>query len=224
MRRILACATLCVVFGSQGVFATPWAPERDDEVLERLPASTDARARALRALQREHAAAPHDLAIAVRVARASIEVGRAESDPRYFGWAEGAIAEWFSLREPPLDVLLLRATLRQNRHEFAAALEDLGQLLARDPRNAQGWLTAAVIHQVQGRVATARQDCLPLLRLAPPLVATTCIASVGSLSGQGARSFELLTRAIDRTTDAEPAERLFAFATAAEMAVRLGRA
>jgi len=183
MRRILACAALCVAFGSQGVLAMPWVPERDDEVLERLPASTDPRARELRALQHDHAEAPHDLAIAVRLARASIQAGRAESDPRYFGWAEGAIAEWASLSEPPLDVLLLRATLRQNRHDFADALADLGQLLARDPRNAQAWLTAAVIHQVQGRFTTARQDCMPLLRLAPPLIATT--ASPTSRASRG---------------------------------------
>ncbi len=223
MRRIPACAALLVVLGARAAFALPWVPERDDEVLEELPASEDRQQRALRDLRGELARYPGSAAAAARLARAYVEAGRGSSDPRWYGRAEGVLRPWWSLPEPPPDVLFLRATLRQNRHEFAPALADLDQLLARDPRNAEAWLTRAVILQVRGEPAAASRSCVPLLRLAPPLTATTCLANAAALAGRGERSFRLLRRAIEASQDAPVAERVFALGSLAELAARLGR-
>ncbi len=223
MRRLWACAALLVSLGSQSVHATPWLPERDDEVLEELPATLDPRARELHDLRQELSQDPTNVALATRLARAYIEAGRAESDPRFYGWAEGALHPWWSLPEPPSDVLVLRATLRQSRHEFDAALDDLDRLLARDPRSAQAWLTRAVILQVRGEHEQARRSCIPLLRLAHPLIAMTCLANAESLPGRAERNYELLRRALEASGDAPQAERLFALASLAELAVRLER-
>ncbi|HZO08338.1 MAG TPA: hypothetical protein VFC77_03085, partial [Myxococcota bacterium] len=112
--------------------AAPALPERDDVVLEELPAPAAGAARELRDLRAALARDPRNAALAVRLARRYLELGRAESDPRYFGWAEGCLTPWERSEDPPLEVLLLRATLRQSRHAFAEALADLDALLARD--------------------------------------------------------------------------------------------
>jgi tetratricopeptide (TPR) repeat protein len=204
-------------------FAEPFVPASDELVLERLPLAATPLARELRALRAEHERAPDDVATATRLARRYIEAGRAESDPRYYGWAEGVLQRWSNDPEPPAPVLLLRATLRQNRHEFTAALADLDALLARDPRNAQAWLTRAVVSQVTGRPAEARRSCLPLLRLADPLAAVTCLGNAESVLGRGAESYELVRRALETNAAAPVAQRVWSTTCLAEIAVRLGR-
>jgi Tfp pilus assembly protein PilF len=221
--RLLACAGLLVLLGSPALHALPWVPERDDQVLEELPASSDPVARELRGLRRELARDPGNVAQATRLARSYVELGRATSDPRHYGHAEGVLRPWSRLREPPLEVLLLRATIRQNRHDFAAALADLSQVLARDPRSAPAWLTRAVILQVRGELAAARGACLPLLRLADRLTALTCLANVESLSGRAERSYRLLAEALESAAGAPLPERLWSLTSLAEIAVRLGR-
>ena len=112
-----------------GPAAAPFLPANDDLVLERLPISTELPARQLRALREQFVQEPHNLKLAADLAQRYIEAGRAESDPRYYGYAQAVLSPWWDLSQPPVPVLLLRATLRQNRHEFAAALDDLARVL-----------------------------------------------------------------------------------------------
>jgi predicted Zn-dependent protease len=200
----------------------PWIPERDDRVLAELPAAASGAARALRELRAELARDPRDAEVATRLARRYLELGRAESDPRYSGWAEGVLQPWADDPQPPVEVLVLRATLLQSRHAFDAALADLEQLLSRDPRHAQAWLTRAVILQVRGDPAAARRSCLPLLRLAHRLTAVACLANAEGLSGRAGPAYTALRRALDSGRGAPAAERAFALSSAAEIAARLG--
>jgi hypothetical protein len=55
------------------------------------------------------------------VAQGYLELGRVSGDPRYAGYAEAALAPWWHLDQPPQEVLVLRATLRQRMHLFDAA-------------------------------------------------------------------------------------------------------
>src|SRR5262245_17959956 len=184
----LAALLLGAALASEAARAAARIPERDDEVLETLPLAVAGSARELRALSAALAADPLDAARAVDVARRYLAIGRAESDPRYLGWAEGCLAPWAGREDAPRDVLLLRAPLRQSRHDFDGALEDLDALLARDPRAAQAWLVRAVILEVRGDPEGARRSCAPLLRLARGLLPVTCLANAESLAGRAEAS------------------------------------
>jgi Tfp pilus assembly protein PilF len=204
-------------------FAEAFVPARDDEVLEELPRRLASTARALRAERAGLADDPANLERALAFAWRAIAAGRAESDPRFLGWAEGALAPWLVAPEPPPAARLVRATLRQSRHDFAGALEDLDAVLARDPRSAQAWLTRAVVLWVTGDPAAAERSCRPLLRLAEALTAASCLANAASLSGRAGAAAELLTRALAEARDAPPAARVFALGSLAEIEARLGR-
>jgi Tfp pilus assembly protein PilF len=204
--------------------ATPYLPTDDAQVIERLPSPGAGTKSELRQLRRDLAADPHNLDLALRLARRYITVGRAESDPRYNGYAQAALEPWWASDAPPVDVIVLRATLRQNRHEFDAALADLALALARDPRNAQAWLTQAVILQVQGRYDRARRSCGRLALLTPQLVTATCAAAVAGVSGQAGPAYRLLAAAFAATPAADPSLQLWVSTTLAEMAARLGDA
>lgn len=211
----------CLAAGS--ALAAPFIPNDDAMVLERLPVPGDPRTRELRQLRKTLAEDSENLELALEVARRYLEVGRAESDPRYHGYAQAALRPWWQQTEPPPKVLVLRAVLHQARHDFDAALKDLSQVLKIQPTNAQAWLTRAVILEVRGNYAGALRDCLPLLRLHNTLVATGCISSAASLSGQGEQSYQWLLQAVENGSSANPQDQLWALTVLAEIAVRLGR-
>lgn len=76
--------------------AAPFLPTDPNQVLERLPlAAADPQLRELRDLRRQLADQPDDLERALRFARRHLEIGRAEADPRYYGYAQAALTRWW---------------------------------------------------------------------------------------------------------------------------------
>ena len=201
--------------------AEPFRPKSDAQILERLPASSDPVMGDLRRMRQALAADPGDLTLALAVARRYLELGRANADPRYYGYTEAALRPWWNQTRPPLEVLLLRATLRQQRHDFAGALRDLTQVLQVQPYHAQAWLTQAVILQVTGDYGRALRSCLPLLRLTNTLVSTACRSNAASLSGRAEKSYHLLHQSLQDNSSASTEERQWALTLLAEIAVRL---
>ncbi|MBY0401561.1 tetratricopeptide repeat protein [Myxococcota bacterium] len=229
----LASQLLASLIAAVGAQAEPFVPDRDDAVLEVLPVHWTASVGSeLRAARAAVASDPTDVDRVVDLAWKLIAWGQREGDPRPLGQAESLLAPFEGVEDPPVSILLIRATLRQNRHAFPEALADLERVLARDPRNAQAWLTRAVIEMVQGELASARRSCAAVLAVGPRLPALTCLAQVGSLTGRAERSLEILARAVDDEDAAvgageEPEwdreAELFAWTCLGEMAARLGR-
>ena len=151
------------------VVAAPFLPTDDAQVLERLPSRSTPQFRDLKTLQAAAASAPGDLTRALALATAYIRASRVEGDPRFLGYAQAALAPWWKDPEAPTRVLVLRATILQSSHQFAAAQADLDRVLQREPRNVQAILTRATILTVRGDFAAARPDCERLDGLAPPI-------------------------------------------------------
>jgi Tfp pilus assembly protein PilF len=204
----------------------PRTPTSDAEVLEHvLNRSSDPRARQREELRRALAAHPDDLSTAVALAKIDIGLSRERSDPRYLGYAQAALAPWWDLPAPPVEVLVLRATIRQSMHDFDAALIDLDRALALAPNDAQIWITRAVVLTVRGRYDEARQSCAPLARLAPTLVLTVCQASIDAVTGNAGPAYDRLSAAIDAAARGQRLsddEREWAVSNLGEVALRLG--
>jgi len=158
----------------------------------------------------------------LQLVRRYIELGRAESDPRYYGYAEASLMPWMQTAHPAAETLTLRATLFQNRHDFPAALDNLNKAIAQQPRLAQAWLTKALILEVQGNYTAALNSCLPLTKLASTLTATVCMTSTLSLSGHIDSAYQQLNQTIQNTPDEQPQDKQWALITLAEMAERQG--
>src|SRR5215469_8049023 len=143
--------------------AAPFVPQSDGQVLERLPfAPSDPVLRRLRALNGQLTRAPNDLSLAVVVAQGYSELGRVTGDPRYAGYAQAALAPWWSLERATQEVLVLRAALRQRMHQFDLALADLATVLNINPRNVEARLMLATVNQVRGAYDEAREECRAL--------------------------------------------------------------
>jgi tetratricopeptide (TPR) repeat protein len=205
---------------SYSVMAQPYRPTTDAEILETLPIQSQNWLET-RQLRENSLANPNDMQQAVTLVRHYIELGRAESDPRYYGYAEAALSPWLQKQTTP-EVLTLRATLYQNRHEFPAALDLLNQAIRQQPRLAGAWLTRAQILEVQGDYAAALNSCKPLLRLSVPLTAAVCSNAILSLSGQLLPAYQRLYQFVQVAGAENPADQQWAWVTLAEMAERLG--
>jgi len=222
-----AIAVLCGWLIVQSIFVqgAPFVPASDNQVLERLRTTpltlADRELRALRAQNRQH---PDDLATALDVARRLIEKSRTEADPRHLGYAESALGLWWDEPQPPIEVLLLRATIKQSQHDFTNALADLELVIRLASRNGQAWLTRATILTVMGQYSEARRACLSLAQVAPGFVALTATASVICLNGESERGLVLLRNTLAGNSAASVTEKLWALTVMAEVATRRGQA
>jgi hypothetical protein len=167
---------------------SPAAPP-PDTVLARVAAPDPA-------IAREHArAAAGDRAAAVRIARRYIALARQHADPRYHGRAQAVLARWWHDDDAPDDVVLLRATIRQAVHEFAAARGDLDRLVARGARDPQIRLTRAAVATVMGDFAVARADCAAIAESAGELIAAACDAPLAMAGGDLQTAYDRLAAA-----------------------------
>lgn len=225
MRRLfIPVFVLLYTVGAGAAQAAPYTPQSDNEVLERLPfkAST-AEGRELRQLRRALAEQPQNMERALALARRYFDLASAEGDPRYVGYAEAAIRPWSSAAEPPLEILVMRALLRQYRHEFDAAQGDLARAAERAPGNAEVWSWRSAILLVQADYAGARAACAKLAPFASALLATACTAAVDGLTGKSGQAYAELSKALARRPDADPDLKLWTQTRLAEMALRQGK-
>ncbi len=204
------------------VHAAPYIPDDDNAILETLPLSGDPQQLQLRQWQRQLSQDPHNLSLALRIAKYYLKVGHTEADPRSDGYAQAALLPWWEQPSPPTEVLLIRAMLKQRGHHFDEALEDLDQALLSQPYHPQAWVTQAVIHQVRGQYSEARQSCGPLLRLVNSLISTSCLTNIASVNGHAQKSYDALLQRYRQYPSATSDEQLWAITILAETAARLG--
>jgi tetratricopeptide (TPR) repeat protein len=216
---VLACALLLACSESS---AAPWVPEDDAVVLETLPDPRSPGMHELAALQAARARAPGELEPALALARRALELGRRGGDPRLVGRAEAALLPWLRAPEPPLSVLVLHATVQQNRHQFAAAQATLRDVLARDPRNAQAWFTRAVLELVQGDPKASLASCSHLFGRIDPLWVSACASQASSRAGHARAAYESLGGQLAQARNTPPGQRAWIELVLGEIAARLG--
>lgn len=202
------------------VHAEPRVPADPAEVLERLPRRAgDPAERELARLRAAVSAQPDDLDAALAYAQAEIARGRADADPRRYGYAQAALRPWW--QDPPPEVRVLRATLAQNRHDFEAALADLDAVLAQAPRNAQARLSKAVIEMVRGEPDRAADSCAALVRSVDRRAALPCSAAAAALAGRAPEAVRVLAALLERPQALDPALAAWSATVLAEAAAQL---
>jgi tetratricopeptide (TPR) repeat protein len=222
--RAFAAVLMLLAAGQGTARAAPFISTDDKFVLEHIPEARDTAGTRLRALHTALLADPANLDLALRTAEADLAQARAHGDPRFLGRADAALAPWPLGPATPPQVLLLRGTMLQSTHQFDASLVALDQLLRAQPENSQAWLTRAAVHQAQGRIDAARDDCGHYATVAIGLLADSCIASVMAASGHATMALRALTLALGTGAGEQAAARLYALTIAAETASALGDA
>ncbi len=207
--------------------AVPYVPTQDAQVLEKLPfKATDPLAREMADLRAQWLREPKNPQIAAKLARRYFELVAEEGDPRYLGYAQAALQPWWEMPAPPDEIQVLRASLRQFRHDFAGALLDLDAVIARTPQQAQAHSLRGVIHIVQARYQQAQIDCTALREINPvanELIATGCETMIQGLTGSNAFALQRLKESLKNQANASKSDQLWILLRLAEMSHRQAR-
>ncbi|MDP2132961.1 MAG: hypothetical protein Q8J99_05055 [Sulfuritalea sp.] len=201
--------------------AAPHKPLADTAVLERLPLRAgDAGARELMVLRREMLAAPNDPRPAAQLAQRYFDLAMARGDPRYVGYAEAVVARFQEPLAP--DLRMIRGLLRQYRHDFAGALDDLAAALKLDPHLAAAHAWRGAIYLVEANYVAAQHECDALGRLGRDTLLGTCRGLVQAYGGELEAAYRTLQQALSGTRDA--ANRLWLLTRLGEVAAWRGLA
>ncbi len=220
----MGAALLIVSFSSH---ATPWTPTQNGEVLEVLPKTFFTQQTNPEKKQKSLIALPTNPAFAAKRAAQLITLGRQQSDPRYFGYAQAEIQPWWDLINPPDDILLIRATLKQNQHQYLDAILDLKKLTQRSPKNSQAWLTLSTIQMVQGDYSQAKQSCAALARSHASWLSTLCFGQVMALTGKAEQGYAIINLLLKQfvksdSTDKDLVNQQWLHTLLAEISLRQG--
>jgi tetratricopeptide (TPR) repeat protein len=223
MRRIGATIALmtAICLGAIATHAAPFVPKDDSQVLESGLPDTDPRVRQIHDIALQLAAAPDNLALAMRLASRQLAMGVDESDPRFVGYAQGTLTKWWDdpAAKPPLRVL--RARITQAQHNFAPAAADLRRALADEPNTPEALLVLASIDEVTGDFTEARASCAKFAQIRPSLAAFACAASVGAVTGSAKSSYDTLADAVAHITTLDRAQLLWSLTILGETAIQL---
>lgn len=208
--------------GPSWTHAAPHVPVDDAVVLEKLPVRPgDPVAAELRRLRASVAAAPSDPAASARLARRYFELAMAEGDARYIGYAEGTLRRWRGAPNQSAELLTLRGLLRQYRHDFDGALDDLAAGAQADPDDPEPHAWRAAIFMVLADYPAARRECALLRELSSELHATGCAAHVDATTGKARAAYHALAASLARNPHASREMRLWVLTRLAEIAARL---
>lgn len=209
--------------GSAALSAAPYTPSNDAAVLETLPTRFNlTQGEDIRKLRAQLQANPNDISTLTTLAQRYIDIGREQADPRYYGYAEALLKPWWTAANPPADILLLRATLRQHTHAYTEALQDLHQLVKQYPNQTQGWLTLAVVQSVRGEYPAAKHSCAALALHASTWYSSLCYSQMLSLTGNAERAYALQTTLLPSLERDQVELRQWLQTLLGETALRLG--
>jgi len=184
-------------------YRAPYTPTVDDELLQQVPAASDPDVLRMKLLRDQLYRDVSNLRIAHQLARAYIEFGRQVGDAHYMGYAEAVLRPWLKQPSPPAEVIVDEATILQFRHQFDESRQLLKKALAKDPNNAQGWLTLATVDMVQGDYEVAASECSKVAVTGGLTIGLVCTSNLRSYLGHAEQSKTLLTQ-IESTADGQP--------------------
>lgn len=201
----------------------PRTPNDDGEVLEIVKTSNNKGSSKLKKIREQLKISPNNIALASQLVRLYIEIGRENTDVRYYGYAQAVLSPWWNKKRPPAEILLLRATLNQQKHDYKSAIADLKLLLKQQPKNIQAWLTLSIIQQVLGNYESARSSCSALARTRSSWLSTLCHSQVLGFTGSAERAFKMQQSLLLQLGGSRLDLKQWVLGINAETALRLGR-
>ena len=228
-KSTLLFLSLSAIFLTAPGYAAPYTPANDTDVVERLPGrASDSATRRVESLRKQLAAKPDDARIRVDIARRYFDMAMAQGDPRYAGYAAGALAPLQKAvpSEPAVAAAYFQARgmIEQFSHSFEPALASLAKSSELNPTSPEPLLWRSAIFMVQAKYAQAAAECAKLAPLAEPLVGIGCAAFAESSYNDGlGTAIEKLAAAVKAYSSSAPELLLWDYTRLAEMAWRLER-
>lgn len=168
---------LCLlIISSQLLYATPFIPKDDQQILETLPPDSPP-ARYLSSDDFSSSKNTNDPEQTSQL----LERAYLQGDPRALGQARAQLDQ---TTDQSIETLMLRARALQSDHKFSEAKELLKQILSKDTANPDALLTLSSLLVVQGQFEEAMGYCKKLNDSSLSVYRAACEAQIQSMTGQ----------------------------------------
>ena len=176
------------------VAGEPYVPDDDSAVLEVLPDFLVGGRDKFVEIQDRLRENPDDELLARRAARLMVTAGEEYSDPRFFGLARTVIDPWWTRESVPVQILLLRAKLKEKNQLYDEAITDLIQVSSQDPTNSQALIDLARLYSLQGQYGDARVAAKQLKEIAGDVAYQVCVIPIDVRTGHSKTALEEIER------------------------------
>ncbi|NNC97480.1 MAG: hypothetical protein HKN88_05355 [Gammaproteobacteria bacterium] len=150
---------------------------------------------------------------------AALSTYRKTGDPRYYGYAKGALAKWWHTVAPPRELWLLRVRILQSNHEFRQAADDLQHYLKMHTKDVEAYIFLADIWRRLGLLSQARNTCLKIAILGRPTLAQICALEIRLSGGFYQSVLSSAEQLLNNASALAPTEQQWLYAVYAEAAV-----
>lgn len=157
----------------------------------------------------------------MEAAQQAIALARSSTDPRHLGHAQALLAPWWNRPDAPVRATVLQATVEQAQHRFAAARASLQRALAREPNQAQAWLTLATLDRLEARYDAAARACERVGTAGASFHARACQTELDSLRGQHATARDGFGALVGQSPDVDT--QAWVYSLLGESEARAGR-
>jgi tetratricopeptide (TPR) repeat protein len=206
--HVLGCLALLLLFAQAPIHARDLKPTHGGQVLARLAPRLNA----------VPGAPPEQV---MEAAQQAISLARSTTDPRHLGRAQALLAPWWDRPDAPVHAAVLQATVEQAQHRFGAARASLQRALAREPGQAQAWLTLATLDRLEARYDAAARACERVAAAGAVFHARACQIELDSLRGQHAAARAGFGALVDQSPDADT--QAWVYSLLGESEARVGR-
>lgn len=176
----------------------------------------------LAAAWRELQLKPTEAKTSGRFAETALRHYALSGNPRFLGYAEGALTQWQDETQPPLEIWLLRGRLLQTQHRYAEAGHAMDDLLQVHGESAEGLLLATDAWRRAGNLGRARARCAQIALAGWLNLAVSCTADILLSLGQAEKAWQLVSSG-SAAAGGEPSETdQWTYAVAADTAAAAG--
>lgn len=169
-------ALFILSISSQILFAAPFIPKNEQQILETLPANSPAP----RYRNSDDFISNKSMNTPEQTSQL-LQRAYLQGDPRALGQAQAQLNQ---TTDQSIDTLMLRARALQSDHKFDEAKAILQQILAQDPAHADALLTLSSLLVVQGQFEDALSYCQKLNDNSLRVYQLACTAQVQSMTGK----------------------------------------
>ena len=202
------------------LYATPYTPTKDSEVVASLPLNTSAKA--MKNLNLKLAKNPHDEKTLNTLVSLYLKEGRTMSDPRYFGYAQAILKPYLS-SNPSFITTMHHIDILQHQHHFDQAKVLLDEVIETKPTSTQPYIMKAIINASLGEYNEGLKSCKKLVFRGSHLLSSTCILSMQSHLGKLSQSYDLLTSIYKKDQGSDKEEQSWSLTVLTQMALSLGK-
>ena len=208
----LSIGLLLTMFSSQLIYAAPFIPTDDLQILETLPTDSPS----------PRYSSVSDLTATTTLnsadnAKQLLERAYLEGDPRALGQARAQLDQ---SEDQSIETLMLRARALQSDHRFTQAKEILAQILNQDPAHPDALLTLSSLLVVQGQFDEAMDYCDQLNDPSLEVYQAACIAQIQSMTGKLSQAKQTLNSLASLAPRLDASTALWIYLIQADAALR----